>query len=303
MEKLTKWIQENIVQSIGIIGGTVAIIIVVVFVCFFNNNENDTKPTSEKSAAGGITTDRQIEKTTTYRNSETNTSLEKPEETTDEESTAEDITDENITTYKNVTSGKVTQEITTTQSQTVVNTIPTTQPQTTKTQVTQQTTKQQTTTQQTTVATQIRGKDGIILEKLYIDRYINEHLDIETIKVPENREELADMFDGDRTASFGCEYTDLIVRRHKANVFNNDIYLGKTTEEYIRQIYGTPYREKKDIEDDEDRTLYYYRYTKGTGLLEDDIYICFIFKKLNNGLIGLSTVNIDYGTEMFSDFE
>ena len=303
MKKLKEWIKENIVESIGILGGTIAVIIVVIFVCFFGGEKKDeTKTTSEKSAAGNITTSEQIEKTTTYKDSNTNTSLEKPEETTEEESTT---LEKESTTLNDAmgNKGNVEQSTTLSQMQTVNNqtTQANKQPQTTNSQTTKpaQTTQPQT-TKPTATAT-VRGKDGIILEKLKLYVYIpKKYPEPFVIDVPENTDELIAQTgddegegNGDGYGIFDDSYT---VRHYRADIFNNDICIGKTKSEYIKQIYGEPYYEQ--YWEEYGLYRYVYRYGYGKDSLKDDIYINMQFSDVN-GIVCLSGIIIINGVDTF----
>lgn len=301
MKKLKEWIKENIVESIGILGGTVAVIIVVIFVCFLGGEKKDeTKTTSEKSAAGNITTNEQIEKTTTYKDSNTNTSLEKPEETTEEESTT---LEKESTTLNDAMGNKENVEQNTTLSQMQIVNNHTTQankqPQTTNSQTTKpaQTTQPQT-TKPTATAT-VRGKDGIILEKLKLYMYFPKvYAGPVVLDVPENTDELIAQTgddegegNGDGYGIFDDSYT---VRHYRADIFNNDICIGKTKSEYIKQIYGEPY----DVVNYDGMYMYIYRYGYGKDSLKDDIYINMQFSDVN-GVVCLSAIIIINGVDTF----
>ena len=302
MKKLKEWIKENIVESIGILGGTIAVIIVVIFVCFFGGEKKDeTKTTSEKSAAGNITTSEQIEKTTTYKDSNTNTSLEKPEETTEEESTT---LEKESTTLNDAmgNKGNVEQSTTLSQMQTVNNqtTQANKQPQTTNSQTTKpaQTTQPQT-TKPTATAT-VRGKDGIILEKLKLYIKLSKDSEAKVVDVPRNNDDLIAQTGDDGGEESGHGYTiwggSYTVRKYRADIFNNDIWSGKTKSEYIKQIYGEPYYEEYWEEDGLYR--YVYRYGYGKDSLKDDIYINMQFSDVN-GIVCLSGIIIINGVDTF----
>ena len=56
MNRLKKWIKENVVECIGIIGGTIAIAIIIVFgFILISDRDKPKSQTSEKSVAASIT--------------------------------------------------------------------------------------------------------------------------------------------------------------------------------------------------------------------------------------------------------
>lgn len=282
MNRLTKWIKENVAESIGIVGGIIAIAIIIIFgFILIDNKDKPENPTSEKSAAAGVTaSSQQIEKSTTTKDSNTNISLETPDEETKEkeEEKGTSLENESTTLDNKVKNNEGVVKSTTKQPQTkVVNN------QTTKANSQQQTSKQPQTTQvqttKPTTAAPVRGKNGVILEKLYMKIYKNYDLELETVEIPENNKQLIEKT-GDNGEGNGMGYQvgwdSLIVKKY-ANVFSNDIYMGKTKKEDIVRIYGEPY-EIRTFDEDGFRTYRYtYRYGKGINSIKDDIYISFDF--------------------------
>ena len=306
MNRLKKWIRENVVECIGIIGGTIAIAIIIVFgFILIDDRDKPKSQTSEKSAAASITAglQQQIEKDATTKNSNTNTSLETSEEKTKEKE-GTSLEDESTTLDDSVKNSESIVQPATRQPQTkVVNN------QTTKANSQQQTTKQpqitQASTTKPTVTAPVRGKNGVILEKLCMVRYKNYDYDLETVEIPENNKQLIEKT-GDDGEGNGMGYsvacTDLIVKKYKANVFNNDIYIGKTKKEDLKRIYGKPYEIRTFDENGVTHTYRYtYRYGKGINSIKDDIYISFDFSVYGSpsGEEVLNYILILNGADMF----
>ena len=306
MNRLKKWIRENVVECIGIIGGTIAIAIIIVFgFILIDDRDKPESQTSEKSAAASITAglQQQIEKDTTTKDSNTNTSLETSEEKTKEKE-GTSLEDESTTLDDSVKNSESIVQPATRQPQTkVVNN------QTTKANSQQQTTKQpqitQASTTKPTVTAPVRGKNGVILEKLCMVRYKNYDLDLETVEIPENNKQLIEKTRDDGEGNgigYQIYYNSLIVKKYKANIFNNDIYIGKTKQKDIKQIYGEPYKKTILTESNGNYVYRYtYRYGKGINSLKDDIYISFDFSVYSSkpGEEVLNFILIGNGTLMF----
>lgn len=283
MNRLKKWIKENVVECIGIIGGTIAIAIIIVFgFILISDRDKPESPTSEKSAGASITAglQQQIEKDTTTKDSNTNTSLETSEEKTKEEE-GTSLEDESTILDDSVKNSESIVQPATRQPQTkVINN------QTTKASSQQRTTKQQQTTKQPqttqasttkpTVTAPVRGKNGVILEKLYMDIYTeqaNGQWAGTIIPVPQNNDELIAQTGVDTDDGSGIGYRFEVdcptVKYYKSNVFKNDIYVGKTNIDYLEKIYGKPYKI------DNIYNTYIYRYGKINNSEKDNIYIGF----------------------------
>lgn len=303
MKKLTEWIRENLAESVGIICGTIAITAVVLFVFVFNGRGSGGEAaTGEKPVTEITTTGMQAEKATTYKNSETNTSLEAPKESKEEkESTTEG---ETVSTEESSVSGYVPQQPTKVsqgQSGEGVTTKVNSQPQTTKVQPA--TSKPQQTTQQQTTAAPVRGKNGMIYEKLTIYglKLVSENPEIfeeVVIKVPENNDELIEQTGNDDGNGLGYSITKnhYTVRHYRADIFANGIYVGTTKREYIRQLYGEPYKiDNTYSEYNSYRDI--YRYGDGKNSIKDDIYICFDFEKNENNEYVLICIMIFNGVD------
>lgn len=282
LNKVKKFVKSHIQQTIVISVCTLAIGILIVILCIGScGRDENGVVTTEKSAQEKTTTDKIItditttEKETTKETDEATTE-ENTQENSDEETTRQEETTDNIEVIQKVTtSGQnaTTQPITTTKQQSVTK-----RQQQTTTRQQPTTTKQQPTTTkpQPTTTAPVRGRNGVILEELYINRKSGE-----VTPVPKTKYELS----GGNPNHLGLLY--LYDDKIKA-LFNNEVKLydetTKTgsTEADIKALYGEPMN--RYVYSDVGETLLIYQYLDIKRDSNEVIYIRFSFWKVEADL-------------------
>ena len=151
---------------------------------------------------------------------------------------------------------------------------PTTKPQTKPT--TPQPTRP---TEPATTAPVIHGRDGVILDTLYMCNVDGK------IKLPESKAEMAERFGGNTEAGYGILYSS---KRSEKDFFGIGLILNQSTIDDVKAYFGQPSCEK----DTEYGMVIKYNY-KNT-----DIYIAFNFFK-NTGKIRAVCIDGDKGLDAY----
>ena len=275
-------IYEFIKKNKIIVAATSALIVVaVVVIVILASGGSEEEPETKKEAV--VTTKQETtvkDKETTK--SETTTVEETSEETTEEETTVEETASQEVTTNQvPATSGEshtTVAQVSETTKEPVQTTTP--QPQTTQPQ----------TTEETTTATP-RGKDGVILEEMWMtfrDWKNNSWVYYDTLPVPKTYTEFkqqAPQYD-----AYTIEYDSPAVTQKK--LLNNEIEYEKTTLEDITAIYGNAIKVYGDDAGNKGMIYRYGYYTDGNA--RETIYIIFMFRtEINSTLATIVICNAE----------
>lgn len=289
------WIKENKIRIIMIAVALLAVIGTVIVVTrrsgkaqTTDNNQSDV--VINESSKEDVTT----KKDDVIKESESTTEAEKEEETTskDDKNVEEETTPaaaEPTTPYVAPTTKPQVQPTTpyvapATKPQVQPTTpyvAPTTKPQAKPTKPqTKPTTPQPTRpTEPATTAPVIHGKDGVILDTLYMCNVDGK------IKLPESKAEMAERFGGNTEAGYGILYSS---KRSEKDFFGIGLLLNQSTIDDVKAYFGQPSCEK----DTEYGMVIKYNY-KNT-----DIYIAFNFFK-NTGKIRAVCIDGDKGLDAY----
>ena len=134
-------------------------------------------------------------------------------------------------------------------------------------------------TEPATTAPVIHGKDGVILDTLYMCNVDGK------IKLPESKAEMAERFGGNTEAGYGILYSS---KRSEKDFFGIGLILNQSTIDDVKAYFGQPSCEK----DTEYGMVIKYNY-KNT-----DIYIAFNFFK-NTGKIRAVCIDGDKGLDAY----
>ena len=262
------WIKENKIRIIMIAVALLAVIGTVIVVTrrsgkaqTTDNNQSDV--VINESSKEDVTT----KKDDVIKESESTTEADKEEETTskDDKNVEEETTPaaaEPTTPYVAPTTKPQTKPTTPQAKPTKPQAKPTT-PQPTRP------------TEPATTAPVIHGKNGVILDTLYLNR-----VDGSKAKVPETLDEL-----GGRDVGFGIWYD---TKKHNIDVFGVGLVLNQSTKEDVEAYFGKSSCEK----DTENGMVMQYNY-KNT-----DIYVTFNFFK-DTGKIRIIFIDGDKGLDTY----
>ena len=255
------WIKENKIRIIMIAVALLAVIGTVIVVTrrsgkaqTTDNNQSDV--VINESSKEDVTT----KKDDVIKESESTTETDKEEETTSKDD--KNVEEETTPAAAEPTTPYVA---------------PTTKPQPKPTKPQAKPTTPQPTrpTEPATTAPVIHGKNGVILDTLYLNR-----VDGSKAKVPETLDEL-----GGRDVGFGIWYD---TKKHNIDVFGVGLVLNQSTKEDVEAYFGKSSCEK----DTENGMVMQYNY-KNT-----DIYVTFNFFK-DTGKIRIIFIDGDKGLDTY----
>ena len=277
------WIKENKIRIIMIAVALLAVIGTVIVVTrrsgkaqTTDNNQSDV--VINESSKEDVTT----KKDDVIKESESTTEAEKEEETTSKDD--KNVEEETTPAAAEPTTPYVAPTTKPQAKPTTPYVAPTTKPQPKPTTPQTKPTKPQakpTTPQPTrptepaTTAPVIHGKNGVILDTLYLNR-----VDGSKAKVPETLDEL-----GGRDVGFGIWYD---TKKHNIDVFGVGLVLNQSTKEDVEAYFGKSSCEK----DTENGMVMQYNY-KNT-----DIYVTFNFFK-DTGKIRIIFIDGDKGLDTY----
>ena len=277
------WIKENKIRIIMIAVALLAVIGTVIVVTrrsgkaqTTDNNQSDV--VINESSKEDVTT----KKDDVIKESESTTEADKEEETTSKDD--KNVEEETTPAAAEPTTPYVAPTTKPQAKPTTPYVAPTTKPQTKPTKPQAKPTKPQakpTTPQPTrptepaTTAPVIHGKNGVILDTLYLNR-----VDGSKAKVPETLDEL-----GGRDVGFGIWYD---TKKHNIDVFGVGLVLNQSTKEDVEAYFGKSSCEK----DTENGMVMQYNY-KNT-----DIYVTFNFFK-DTGKIRIIFIDGDKGLDTY----
>ena len=274
------WIKENKIRIIMIAVALLAVIGTVIVVTrrsgkaqTTDNNQSDV--VINESSKEDVTT----KKDDVIKESESTTEADKEEETTskDDKNVEEETTPaaaEPTTPYEAPTTKPQAKPTT---PYVAPPTKP--QPKPTKPQAKPTTPQPTRPTEPATTAPVIHGKDGVILDTLYMCNVDGK------IKLPESKAEMAERFGGNTEAGYGILYSS---KRSEKDFFGIGLILNQSTIDDVKAYFGQPSCEK----DTEYGMVIKYNY-KNT-----DIYIAFNFFK-NTGKIRAVCIDGDKGLDAY----
>lgn len=272
-------IYEFIKKNKIIVAATSALVVVaVVVIVILASGGSEQEPETKKEAV--VTTKQETtvkDKETTK--SETTTVEETSDETTEEETTVEETVSQEVTTNQVPATSGESHTTVAQVSETTKEPVQITQPQTTQPQ----------TTEETTTAAP-RGRDGVILEELWMtfrDWKNNSWVYYDTLPVPKTYTEFKQQ--APEYDLYRIEYDSPGVTQK--NLLNNEIEYEKTTLEDIIAIYGTPFQQDSDLEGNKGVLYRYGTYTSGEN--EDAIYIFFSFSIYTNNKLSAIVISND----------
>lgn len=259
--------------------------VAVVVIVILASGGSEQEPETKKEAV--VTTKQETtvkDKETTK--SETTTVEETSDETTEEETTVEETASQEVTTNQVPATSGESHTTVAQVSETTKEPVQTTTPQ-------PQTTQPQTTEETTTAAP--RGRDGVILEELWMTakfrNYETNILAKETRAVPKTFSEVKSQTNG--AEGYWIDYDDYPYLTQK-NILNNEIEFEKTTLEDITAIYGNAIKVYGDEAGNKGMIYRYGYYTDGNA--HETIYIIFKFYITINST--LSTITICNGEDL-----
>ena len=275
-EQKMNWIKENKIRIIMIAVALLAVIGTVIVVTrrsgkaqTTDNNQSDV--VINKSSKEDVTT----KKDDVIKESESTTEAEKEEETTSKDD--KNVEEETTPAAAEPTTPYVAPTTKPQAKPTTPYVAPTTKPQTkpTKPQAKPITPQPTRPTEPATTAPVIHGKNGVILDTLYLNR-----VDGSKAKVPETLDEL-----GGRDVGLGIWYD---TKKHNIDVFGVGLVLNQSTKEDVEAYFGKSSCEK----DTENGMVMQYNY-KNT-----DIYVTFNFFK-DTGKIRIIFIDGDKGLDTY----
>ena len=270
------WIKDNKIRIIMIAVALLAVIGTVIVVTrrsgkaqTTDNNQSDV--VINESSKEDVTT----KKDDVIKESESTTEQEKEEETTSKDD--KNVEEETTPAAAEPTTPYVAPPTKPQAKPTTPYVAPTTKPQTKPTKPQAKPTTPQPTrpTEPATTAPVIHGKNGVILDTLYLNR-----VDGSKAKVPETLDEL-----GGRDVGFGIWYD---TKKHNIDVFGVGLVLNQSTKEDVEAYFGKSSCEK----DTENGMVMQYNY-KNT-----DIYVTFNFFK-DTGKIRIIFIDGDKGLDTY----
>ena len=274
-----EFIKKN---KIIVAAASALVVVAVATVVILASGGSEEEPETKKEAV--VTTKQETtvkDKETTK--SETTTVEETSDETTEEETTVEETASQEVTTNQVPATSGESHTTVAQVSETTKEPVQTTQPQTTQ---------PQTTEENTTAAP--RGRDGVILEELWMTgkfrNYVTNELAKETRAVPKTYMELKQQepqFD-----AYSIYYYSRAVIQKK--LFNNEIEFEKTKLEDITAIYGDAIKVYGDDAGNKGMIYRYGYYTDGNDY--ETIYIIFKFHVEINST--LATIVICNGEDL-----
>ena len=281
------WIKENKIRIIMIAVALLAVIGTVIVVTrrsgkaqTTDNNQSDV--VINESSKEDVTT----KKDDVIKESESTTEADKEEETTSKDD--KNVEEETTPAAAEPTTPYVAPTTKPQAKPTTPYVAPTTTPQAKPTKPQAKPTKPQakpTTSQPTrptepaTTAPVIHGKNGVILDTLYMCNVDGK------IKLPESKAEMAERFGGNTEAGYGILYSS---KRSEKDFFGIGLILNQSTIDDVKAYFGQPSCEK----DTEYGMVIKYNY-KNT-----DIYIAFNFFK-NTGKIRAVCIDGDKGLDAY----
>ena len=274
-------IYEFIKKNKIIVAATSALVVVaVVVIVILASGGSEQEPETKKEAV--VTTKQETtvkDKETTK--SETTTVEETSDETTEEETTVEETASQEVTTNQVPATSGESHTTVAQVSETTKEPVQTTTPQ-------PQTTQPQTTEETTTAAP--RGKDGVILEELWMTSrdYVNGGWVYDTLPVPKTYTEFKQQ--APQADGYTIEYNSPAVTQK--NLLNNEIEFEKTKLEDITAIYGNAIKVYGDDAGNKGMIYRYGYYTDGNA--RETIYIIFMFRtEINSTLATIVICNAE----------